>query len=65
MSDPIVDALREKLRARSETGLRKYGVGLDRTDLSPLDWLRHHQEELLDAALYVERQIRDLEQANQ
>lgn len=63
MTDPIVESLREKLRTRSEVGIRKYGVGLDRTDLSHLDWLRHHQQELLDAALYVERQIRDLENA--
>ena len=59
-TDPVVDSLRDKLRARSEVGLRKYGVGLYRTDLSHLEWLKHHQDELLDAALYVERQIIDI-----
>ena len=59
-TDPVVDSLRDKLRARSEVGLRKYGVGLNRTDLSHLEWLHHHQDELLDAALYVERQIIDI-----
>ena len=54
MTDPIVEAVRAKLLARSQRGLAEYGVGLDRTDLSRLDWLRHLQDELLDAANYVE-----------
>jgi hypothetical protein len=36
-------------------GFRKYGTTTERTDLSLLDWLQHLQEELLDAAVYVER----------
>jgi hypothetical protein len=52
--DPIVESVRAKLLARSQAGLLKYGVGLDRTDLSRLDWLRHAQEELMDACNYLE-----------
>jgi hypothetical protein len=55
--DPIVEVVREKLLQRSKVGLNKYGVGLDRTDLSTLDWLNHLQEELLDAVGYIQRLI--------
>ena len=58
-SDPIVEAVRAKLLERSRAGLAKYGTGLDRTDLSRLDWLVHLQEELLDAANYAEREIQN------
>jgi hypothetical protein len=43
------------LRSRSETGKRKYGVTMERDDLNFLQWLQHLQEELLDAAVYVEK----------
>lgn len=52
--DPIVETVREKLRMRSEAGMLKYGVTLERKDLSRLDWLRHAQEEALDLANYLE-----------
>jgi hypothetical protein len=58
-SDPIVESVRKRLALRSEEGQRKYGTTLMRNDLNLLDWLRHLQEELLDAALYVERLIAD------
>ena len=53
-TDPIVEAVRAKFLNRSTVGLRKYGVGLDRGDLSRLDWLRHAQEEAMDLANYLE-----------
>lgn len=59
MIDPIVEAVRKRLALRSEEGQRKYGTTLMRGDLARLDWLRHLQEELLDAALYLERLIHD------
>jgi len=43
------------LRSRAETGKRKYGVTMEREDLNFLQWLQHLQEELLDAAVYVEK----------
>jgi hypothetical protein len=55
--DPIVEAVRAKLLYRSQVGLTKYGVGLDREDLSTLDWLIHAQEESLDLANYLETLI--------
>jgi hypothetical protein len=36
-------------------------VTLDRKDLSPLEWLNHLQEELMDATLYIERLKKELE----
>jgi len=53
--DSCVTAVIQRLTQRAETGQRKYGTNLDRTDLDIQDWLLHLQEELLDAALYVER----------
>lgn len=38
---------------RDAHGQRKYGVSLDRTDLSTADWLQHMAEELLDGAHYA------------
>lgn len=55
--DPIVEAVREKLRWRSEAGQAKYGTNLLRTDLTRKQWLLHAQEEALDLALYLQRLI--------
>jgi hypothetical protein len=43
------------LRSRAETGKKKYGVTMERDDLSFLEWIQHLQEELLDAAVYAEK----------
>lgn len=56
--DPVVEAVVERLRSRSLRGRAKYGVGLDRSDLDLLAWLVHLQEELLDAAGYIQSAIR-------
>ncbi len=63
MSDAIdrnVEAVRERLLQRAQAGFAKYGVTTERSDLSAADWLLHLQEELLDAAVYVERLKREL-----
>jgi len=49
-----------KIRQRAEVGKNKYGVTMERTDLNTLEWLVHLQEELMDAAVYVERLLNDL-----
>ena len=38
-----------------ETGKAKYGVGMDREDLTWSEWVQHLKEELLDAAIYAEK----------
>ena len=55
MSDPNVLAVTNKMIERMETGKEKYGVDTTRTDIDLLGWLTHLQEELMDAAVYVER----------
>jgi hypothetical protein len=45
----------KKITERSKRGLKKYGVTMEREDLSLMDWLTHLQEELMDATIYVER----------
>jgi hypothetical protein len=53
--DSIVAAVIKKFADRSEVGIKKYGVTLDRTDLKTSDWIQHTQEELMDAILYLEK----------
>jgi hypothetical protein len=51
--DPIVEAVREKLKQRSIVGIKKYGTTLDRDDLSLGEWLNHATEEAMDLCLYL------------
>lgn len=53
--DSNVKAVQEMLQSRMETGYNKYGTTTERTDIDLLGWLQHLQEELLDAAVYVQR----------
>lgn len=55
--DPNVEALRDLLMQRSLVGFQKYGTTTARTDLSLRDWQLHLLEELLDAAVYLKRQM--------
>mgnify|MGYP001341654458 FL=1 len=55
MSDSNVVKVSDLLISRASRGLIKYGVTTERTDLNVGEWLQHLQEELLDAAVYVER----------
>jgi len=55
MTDSIVNAVIQKFLQRSELGQKKYGTTLDRTDLKPLDWIQHAQEEFMDGILYMEK----------
>ena len=63
MIDPNVEAVRSKLKQRAEVGLCKYGTDTTRQDLTHLQWLKHAQEEAMDLAVYLERIIKDLENA--
>jgi hypothetical protein len=51
--DTIVFKIAQMLRSRSETGIRKYGTTMDRTDLEIKQWIDHAIEESLDHALYL------------
>jgi hypothetical protein len=63
MKDSIVKKVTDKYQQRSKVGIEKYGVTLDRDDLSLLQWLCHLQEELMDATLYVEKLKSELEES--
>ena len=45
----------DKINKRAEIGLKKYGITMERTDLTKQQWLNHLQEELLDAVIYIEK----------
>ena len=55
MKDNIVNSVLMQFKKRSSVGIEKYGTTLDRQDLSTLEWLKHLQEELMDATLYIEK----------
>ena len=59
-SDENVERVRAMLHARMQAGYQKYGVTTERVDIDLAGWLQHLQEELLDAAVYVERIKREL-----
>lgn len=59
MKDSIVESVIEQFKQRSEVGKIKYGITLDREDLSALQWMIHFREELQDGLLYLERIIQD------
>jgi len=54
-TDPIVLSVISKLNQRSATGISKYNTTLFENNTD--DFLLHLQEELLDAANYVEKLI--------
>ena len=52
------------INERAEAGLKKYGVTVDRKDLTADQWLQHAIEEMLDGAAYLMRlreEIRNME----
>ena len=53
--DTIIEANVAFLRSRSVKGITKYGVTLDRTDLSREEWLDHLMGELADALNYARK----------
>lgn len=53
--DANVERVRQSLLDRMARGYEKYGATTERTDISLSGWLQHLQEELLDAAVYIER----------
>jgi hypothetical protein len=46
--DSIVTSIIDQFKSRAAQGKAKYGVDLDRTDLSLLEWI-------MDAILYLEK----------
>lgn len=53
VADPVVERVVDDLRRRSAVGLKKYGVALDRTDLTQEQWIEHAYSEALDLSNYL------------
>lgn len=52
--DKHVEAVLNKIKTRSEVGIKKYNTTLEREDYTFLDWVTAAQEEMLDGALYLQ-----------
>jgi len=53
--DSVVTSIIDQFVERSKKGKAKYGVDLDRTDLTLLEWIEHAKQEHMDAILYLEK----------
>ena len=53
--DSVVTSIIEQFTKRAQMGKEKYGVDLDRTDLTLLEWIEHAKQEHMDAILYLEK----------
>jgi predicted RNase H-like nuclease (RuvC/YqgF family) len=53
--DSIVSSIIQQYQIRAEFGEKKYGVTLDREDLSIEDWIEHAKQEAMDLTLYLEK----------
>ena len=51
----IEEQVIEQIRNRAAVGKEKYGATIEEAELPFLQWLQHLQEELMDAAVYVEK----------
>jgi DNA-directed RNA polymerase beta' subunit len=60
-TDKIILEVIRDLNNRSIKGIKKYGITLERKDLTLKDWLQHAYEECLDQANYLKRSILELE----
>jgi len=53
--DPVVNRVIDRFVARSEDGMRNYGVTMEENNAPTMFWIENAQEELMDAILYLER----------
>lgn len=64
VKDKNVRSVIDKMASRAKVGYDKYGVTTERTDIDLEGWLVHLQEELLDAAIYIQRVKEELDNGN-
>lgn len=62
--DSIVSEIIQQYQIRAEFGEKKYGVTLDREDLSIEDWIEHAKQEAMDFTLYLEKLKKVLSSGN-
>ena len=49
----------KKIMMRAKVGKRKYGVTMERDDLTFKEWMTHLSEELMDALVYIEKVLEE------
>ena len=59
-TESIVDSIIDKFVDRATFGKQKYGVDLDRNDLSLEAWLEHSIQEKMDDILYMQKALKIL-----
>ena len=59
--DPCVERVVDSYLVRAAAGMNKYGMTTSANPLDLIEWLTHLQEELMDATIYIERTIEELE----
>ena len=59
--DPLVRKIAERLINRSNVGIKKYGNTMANTNMGLTSALKNTIEELLDAAVYIEKAVTLLE----
>ena len=62
--DSIVSEIIQQYQIRAEFGEKKYGVTLDRDDLSTQDWIEHAKHEAMDFTLYLQKLSKEIELKN-
>ncbi len=55
VSDPIVQSVIDKFKARHLVGMKTYGMTMADNPAGILEWVNHAQDELMDGILYLER----------
>ena len=63
MDSKLLASVIKDLRDREKRGKDKYNTTMDREDLNLRAWLSHQYEELLDAALYLKKAIREIDES--
>ena len=53
--DSIITSIISQFKERADVGKLKYGVDMDRTDLSIIEWIEHAKQEHMDSILYLEK----------
>lgn len=62
-TDRIVDNVIYKYRERSHKGIETYGTTLEESKENHKAFLLHLQEELMDATLYIEKLLKQIDDA--
>ena len=55
----IEDEVCKKIAQRAEVGKAKYGVTMQTSPITHLEWLIHAQEEAMDLAVYLQKIIEE------